>query len=154
KPLGPSVEEFYQAVTGTFQRGGNVIVPTFALERVQELLFFLSQGIQSGRLAGSTQVFIDSPMAISSTEIMRHHVEDLRPEIAALIDGGHDPFAFPGLHYTRERAESVALNNVRSGAIIMAGSGMCTGGRVRHHLEHNLLAARVDRGVCWLRGQW
>jgi metallo-beta-lactamase family protein len=138
KPLGPSIEEFYGAVTETFNRGGNVVIPTFAMERTQELLYFVSRGIEGNRLARLTQVFVDSPMAISSTEIMRHHLEDLRPEIGELIRQGHDPFGFPGLHYTRDKADSVALNKVRSGAIIMAGSGMCTGGRVRHHLKHNL----------------
>jgi metallo-beta-lactamase family protein len=138
KPLGPSIEEFYDAVTDTFRRGGNIIVPTFALERPQELLYFISQGIERDRLTKSTQVFLDSPMAISATEIMQRHLECLQPEIAKLIREGHDPFHLPGLHYTRERAESAALNKIRAGAIIMAGSGMCTGGRVRHHLKHNL----------------
>ena len=138
KPLGPSIEEFYDAVTGTFGRGGNVVVPTFALERAQELLYFISQGIDHDRLTKSTQVFVDSPMAISATEIMQRHLEGLQPEIAKLIRDGHDPFHFPGLHFTRESAESAALNKIQSGAIIMAGSGMCTGGRVRHHLKHNL----------------
>ncbi len=138
KPLGPSIEEFYGAITDTFKRGGNVVVPTFALERAQELLYFISQGIEQDRLTKSTQVFVDSPMAISATEVMQRHPEDLRPEIAKLIREGHDPFQFPGLHYTRESAESIALNKIQSGAIILAGSGMCTGGRVRHHLKHNL----------------
>ena len=138
KPLGPSIEEFYDAVTNTFKGGGNVIVPTFALERAQELLYFINQGIDHDRLTKSTQVFVDSPMAISATEIMQHHLEGLRPEIAKRIQDGHDPFHFPGLHFTRESAESAALNMIRAGAIIMAGSGMCTGGRVRHHLKHNL----------------
>ena len=138
KPLGPSIEEFYDAVTDTFRRGGNVVVPTFALERAQELLYFISQGIDHDRLTKSTQVFVDSPMAISATEILQRHLEGLRPEIAKLIREGHDPFHFPGLHFTRENAESVALNKIQTGAIIMAGSGMCTGGRVRHHLKHNL----------------
>ncbi len=138
KPLGPSIEEFYDAVTDTFKRGGNVIVPTFALERAQELLYFISQGIDHDRLIKSTQVFVDSPMAISATEVMQRHLEGLRPEIATLIREGHNPFHFPGLHFTRESAESVALNKINTGAIIMAGSGMCTGGRVRHHLKHNL----------------
>ena len=138
KPLGPSIEEFYDAVTDTFRRGGNVVVPTFALERAQELLYFISQGIDHDRLTKSTQVFVDSPMAISATEIMQRHLEGLQPEIAKLIRDGHDPFHFPGLHFTRENAESVALNKIQTGAIIMAGSGMCTGGRVRHHLKHNL----------------
>jgi metallo-beta-lactamase family protein len=138
KPLGPSIEEFYDAVTDAFKRGGNVVIPTFALERAQELLYFISQGIGRDRLPKSMEVFVDSPMAISATEIMRRQLEGLRPEISKLIREGHDPFHFPGLHFTRERAESVALNKVNSGAIIMAGSGMCTGGRVRHHLKHNL----------------
>ena len=138
KPLGPSVDELYGAVTDTFKRGGNVVVPTFALERAQDLLYYLNQGIDQGRLMQSTQVFLDSPMAISATEVMQHHLECLQPEIAKLIQEGHDPFHLPGLHYTRETSESVAINKVASGAIIMAGSGMCTGGRVRHHLKHNL----------------
>jgi metallo-beta-lactamase family protein len=69
---------------------------------------------------------------------MRRHLENLQPEIAKLIREGHDPFHFPGLRFTRERADSVALNKIQTGAIIMAGSGMCTGGRVRQHLKHNL----------------
>jgi len=148
KPLGPSVEEFYDALTDTFRRGGNVVVPTFALERTQELLYFLSLAIDHGRLTRSTQVFVDSPMAISATEIMRRHLDGLRPEIAKLIRNGNDPFHFPGLHFTRESAESVAINNIHGGAIIMAGSGMCTGGRVRHHLQHNL--GREDSSVVFV----
>jgi metallo-beta-lactamase family protein len=136
--LGPSIDELFEAVTETFKRGGNVIIPTFALERAQELLYFLREGISKGRLAESTQVFLDSPMAISATEIFRHHPECFEPATAKLLQGAHDPFDLPGLHFTRESTESVALNSIRGGAIIMAGSGMCTGGRVRHHLQHNL----------------
>jgi metallo-beta-lactamase family protein len=138
KPLGPSIDELFEAITETFKRGGNVIIPTFAVERAQELLYFLSDGIGKGRLAKSTQVFLDSPMAISATEIFRRHPECFEPATAKLFRDGHDPFGLPGLHFTREAAESVALNNIGGGAIIMAGSGMCTGGRVRHHLQHNL----------------
>jgi len=138
KGLGPSVEELYGAVEDTFRRGGNVIIPTFALERAQELLYYLREGVERGRLAGSTQVFLDSPMAISATEIFQRHPECYGAETAKLFRAGRDPFHLPGLHFTRETTESVALNNVRGGAVIMAGSGMCAGGRVRHHLKHNL----------------
>ena len=138
KELGPSMDEFYEAITETFKRGGNVIIPTFALERAQELLYYLSQGIAQGRLAQSTQVYLDSPMAISATEIFRRHPECFEPATVKLFQGGHDPFELPGLHFTRETAESVAINSIHGGAVIMAGSGMCTGGRVRHHLQHNL----------------
>ena len=144
KPADASLEEFYDAVIDTFKRGGNVIVPTFALERPQELIYFISEGIAQARLTKSTQVFLDSPMAISATEVMQRHLEDLQPQIAALIRTGRDPFHLPGLHYTREQAQSVAINKIRGGAIIMAGSGMATGGRVRHHLKHNLWRAEAS----------
>jgi metallo-beta-lactamase family protein len=138
KPLGPSVEEFYESMSDAFHRGGNVIIPTFALERAQELLYYLREGVQQQRLPGSMQVFLDSPMAISATEIFERHPECYEPEIAELFREGKDPFHLPGLHFTRETSESIALNRITGGAVILAGSGMCTGGRVRHHLKHNL----------------
>jgi metallo-beta-lactamase family protein len=148
KPLGPSIDELFEAITKTFKRGGNVIIPTFALERAQELLFFLKQGVTQGRLPNSIQVYLDSPMAISATEIFRRHPECLEPATAKLFQGGQDPFELPGLHFARETAESVAINNVHGGAIIMAGSGMCTGGRVCHHLQHNL--GRAESSVVFV----
>ena len=148
KQIGPSIDEFYEAITETFKRGGNVIIPTFALERAQELLYFLSQGVTQGRLAKSTQVYLDSPMAISATEIFRRHPEGFEPATAKLFQDGKDPFDLPGLHFTRETAESIAINDSHGGAIIMAGSGMATGGRVRHHLQHNL--GREDSSVVFV----
>jgi metallo-beta-lactamase family protein len=138
KPLEPSIEEFYWAITDTFRRGGNVVIPTFALERAQELLSVLHQGIETGRLAKTIQVFLDSPMAISATELFKRFPESLNDQTAKFIAEGDDPLALPGLHLTRAMSESKAINTVRSGAIIMAGAGMCTGGRIRHHLKHNL----------------
>jgi len=148
KPVPPSVDELYEAIETTFRRGGNVIIPTFALERAQELLYFLHQGVAEGRLSRATQVFLDSPMAISATEIFMRHPEGYEPAIAELFRNGRDPFHLPGLHFNREAAESIALNSVRGGAIIMAGSGMCTGGRVRHHLRHNL--ARRESSIVFV----
>lgn len=138
RPLPASIEELYQAIEATFQRGGNVVIPTFALERAQELLFYFRDGVETGRLPRSMHVFLDSPMAISATEIYRRHPECYDSETAALFRGGHDPFNLPGLQFTRETAESMALNRISGGAVILAGSGMATGGRVRHHLKHNL----------------
>lgn len=138
KQLQPSIKELYDAIQETFSRGGNVIIPTFALERAQELLYFLHEGVNSGQLPFGLQVFLDSPMAISATEIFKHHPECYDEETGQLFQEGRDPFSLPGLHMTRETADSMALNNISSGAVIMAGSGMCTGGRVRHHLKHNL----------------
>ncbi len=138
KPMDASIDEFYAAISDTLARGGNVIIPAFALERAQELLFLLNQGIEKNQLMPSMQVFLDSPMAISATEIFAHHLDDLQPAAARLLREGRDPLALPGLHFTRQRAESVALNDIRVGAIIMAGAGMATGGRVVHHLRHNI----------------
>jgi metallo-beta-lactamase family protein len=138
KPMDASVDELFGAISNTLRRGGNVIIPTFALERAQELLWMLNQGIEASRLMPSMQVFLDSPMAISASEIFARHPGCLQPEAARLFREGRDPLMLPGLHFTRERAESMALNNVRGGAIIMAGSGMATGGSVRHHLKHNI----------------
>ena len=138
KALGPSVEEFYQAITDTFERGGNVVIPTFALERAQELLYFLREGVESDRLPRSMPVFLDSPMAISATEIFERHPECYDAETCELFKDRRDPFHLPGLRFTRQATESMEINRVTQGAIVMAGSGMCTGGRVRHHLRHNL----------------
>ena len=138
KQLEPSIEELYDAINTTLARGGNVVIPTFALERAQELLFYLHAGKVQGTLPDFLQVFLDSPMAISATEIFRRHRECYDEHTADLFARGHDPFQFSGLHFTRETAESMAINQITSGAVIMAGSGMCTGGRVRHHLRLNL----------------
>lgn len=138
RSMESSVSEFLAAIRHTLERGGNVIIPTFALERAQELLFVLREARVAGKLPPSLPVFLDSPMAISATQIYRRHPDDLKPELAVQLGQGHDPFALPDLHFVEEASESMALNAVRSGAVIMAGSGMCTGGRVRHHLRHNL----------------
>lgn len=138
KSLTSSVAELYEVVTDTFRRGGKVIVPTFALERAQELLYFLREGREQGRLPQSLPVFLDSPMAISATQIFEHHPECFKPETRKLFSGRNDPFQLPELHFCREMADSIAINRVTSGAIIMAGSGMCTGGRIRHHLRNSL----------------
>jgi metallo-beta-lactamase family protein len=143
RPYADSVEEFYTAVIDTLTRGGNVLIPTFALERAQEILYLIRAGVESKRIRPAVQVFLDSPMAISATEIFAHQPESCAPAIAQMIRDGHDPFQIPGLHLTRGHADSMAINTIRGGAIIMAGSGMCTGGRIRHHLRHNIWRAEA-----------
>lgn len=138
KPLEPSINELWQAITDTFARGGNVIIPTFALERAQELLYYLRQGVEAGRLPHTMQLYLNSPMAISATEIFRRHPDGYNEATRTLFQNRDDPFDLPGLHFIRDMNESIALNQIRGGAVILAGSGMCTGGRVRHHLKHNL----------------
>jgi len=137
KQLQPSIEELYDVINETIGRGGNVIIPTFALERAQEILYYLREGVANKHIKHFITVFLDSPMAISATQIFSRHPECFDAETLNQSHDGADPFALPGLHFTRETAESMAINQVE-GAVIMAGSGMCTGGRVRHHLKHNI----------------
>ncbi len=138
KPLLPSIAELKRAIHDTVDHGGNVVIPTFALERAQEILWFLRGMVLGRELPGHPAVFLDSPMAISATRLFQRHPDGLSQEIRALLERGEDPFDFPGLHFARDIAESRAINNIHGGAIILAGSGMATGGRVLHHLRHNL----------------
>lgn len=138
KALEPTLDEFYSAISNTIARGGNVIIPSFALERAQELLYYLREGIEQGRLPAYLPVFLDSPMAISATQIYQRHPECFDQDAIDTLASGQDPFMFPGLRFTRETADSMAINHFVGGAVIIAGSGMCTGGRVKHHLKHNL----------------
>lgn len=142
KQLQPSIEELYDVINETISRGGNVIIPTFALERAQEILYYLREGVANKRIEHYTNVFLDSPMAISATQIFARHPECFDTETLKISGDGNDPFDLPGLHFTRETADSMAINQIEGGAVIMAGSGMCTGGRVRHHLKHNLWGKR------------
>lgn len=138
-----SIDEMYQAIRETLNRRGNVVIPSFALERTQEILYYLHRGIRDGAIPQHVRVFLDSPMAISATEIFRRHPECFGEDFVDELQHG-DPFAMPGLHFTRETGESMAINSIDNGAIILAGSGMCNGGRVRHHLKHNLWRERCS----------
>ena len=137
KDLEGSIHELYEGINHALQHGGNAIIPTFALDRAQEILFFLKQGEREGKLPPDVPIFLDSPMAITATEIYRRHPDYYKPEVRHLFEAGDDPLQPNGLKITRETAQSVALNSI-TGAVILAGSGMCTGGRVRHHLRHNI----------------
>ena len=138
KQLQPSIDELYDVINQTIGRGGNVIIPTFALERAQEILYYLREGVDKQLINRYTNVFLDSPMAISATQIFERHPECFNADTLKLSHGKGDVFDLPELRFTRETAASMAINLIDGGAVIMAGSGMCTGGRVRHHLKHNL----------------
>jgi len=130
KSIGESVREFKEAVLKTFERGGVVIIPTFALERAQDILYYLKQMYLKGELP-ECRVFLDSPLAISITKTFRRHPECYEKPLK-------DPFDFPYLRFTRTPEESKRINAVRERAIIIAGNGMCTGGRILHHLKHHV----------------
>jgi metallo-beta-lactamase family protein len=121
----------------TGKRGGNVVIPSFAIGRTQELMYRLNTLLLAGRIPEVT-VFIDSPMAVRVTDVFKHHRELFDVEMTRLVDQGHSPFTFPGLKMASSVDDSKAINYVRKGAVIIAGSGMCTGGRVKHHLVSNI----------------
>jgi metallo-beta-lactamase family protein len=124
-------------VLATKRRGGNVVIPSFAIERAQDVLYSLNNLLLADRIP-HVMVFIDSPMAARVTEVFKHHRELFDEETRNLIDQGHSPFRFPSLKMVESVHDSKAINYIRGTVIIIAGSGMCTGGRVKHHLVNNI----------------
>lgn len=125
------------AINDTARRGGNLIVPAFAVGRTQEFLYVLDELRREGSVP-RWPVFVDSPLAVGATEIFLRHSDCYDHETLALLRSGDDPLAFPGLRFSRSTEESRALNDIRGGAIIVSASGMCDSGRIKHHLKHNL----------------
>jgi metallo-beta-lactamase family protein len=128
------VEDVIQA---TKRRGGNVVIPSFAIERAQDVLYCLNGLLLAHRIP-HLMVFIDSPMATRVTEVFKHHRELFDEETRNLINQGHSPFRFPSLKMVGSVHDSKAINYIRGTVIIIAGSGMCTGGRIKHHLANNI----------------
>jgi metallo-beta-lactamase family protein len=124
-------------INATLARGGNVVIPTFAVERAQELMYYISRLSHRNRIPDAP-VFLDSPMAVDVTAIYQRHPDAFDLESYQLIASGEPPLHFPGLRLVRTAEESKAINRVREPAIIMATSGMCTNGRIKHHLRQNL----------------
>jgi metallo-beta-lactamase family protein len=116
---------------------GNILIPAFAIGRSQELLYLFRRHYHEWGLA-HWAIFLDSPMAIEATEVYARHWRLYDAEARQERHDNGDAFRMPNLRFTRTAAQSAAINRLRSGAIIIAGSGMCTGGRIRHHLKHNL----------------
>lgn len=145
RPMDETLEEFEQIIEEASANGGNILIPSFAVGRTQEIIFRLGQLYQKGKLRQQA-VYLDSPMAIAVTEIYHRYQHVYNPEDAQLINDGKSRSLhtfLPVLRYSTTTAESMALNRIESGAIIIAGSGMCTGGRIRHHFKHNLWKSNV-----------
>ena len=136
RTVDESVEELAQVVSIVLEQGGNVVIPTCALERAQDVLFYLGE-LQREQRIPRCRIFLDSPLAIDITRSYRRYATYLDHEVQQMIEAGEDPFGFDGVEFTRTADESRRINDVQ-GAIILAGSGMCQGGRVLHHLKHNL----------------
>ncbi len=135
KDLEKSIEELIDAIIGTFRRGGNVLIPSFAVGRTQDLLYIFNKLVGEGRLP-PLDVFVDSPLAQRATTVYASHPELYDAEAMAFMRSGRQGKL--RIHFTTSVEESQKINRIKSGAIIMAGSGMCEGGRIRHHFKHNL----------------
>lgn len=137
RDMKSSLAEFKQVITDTMQRQGNVLIPSFAIERTQEILVMLKQLYLSGELP-RCKVFVDSPMAIRATRIYNQYHSELNDNARNILVQDGSVFEFPYLQYTLTGAESMRINEEENRCIIIAGSGMCTGGRILHHFKHRL----------------
>ena len=126
-----------EITNSTWKAGGNIIVPSFALERSQEVLYHLNELIIEDRIP-HLMVFLDSPMAISITEVFKRHSELFDQEMSKLVRNNKSPFDFSNLKMVQTVDESKAINHISGTVMVIAGSGMCTGGRVKHHLVTNI----------------
>jgi metallo-beta-lactamase family protein len=137
EPGGEIETQLADVINAAAARGGNVVIPTFAVERAQELMFYIGRLAHRDRIP-DLPVFLDSPMAVDVTDIFLRHPDAFDREAWELIASGEPPLHFPGLRMVRTVEESRAINRHRGPAIIMATSGMCTAGRIKHHLRQNI----------------
>lgn len=136
-PFAATDDALAKIVNKTIERKGRVFIPTFALERAQEVLFSLERLHEQNKVP-RVPIYIDSPLAIAITEIYKLHPDGLAPEVQARILDRNDPFSPPGLHYVSDVSSSKALQASGEPCIVIAGSGMCEGGRILHHFRDGL----------------
>jgi metallo-beta-lactamase family protein len=141
-PANTGVQRLTDTILRVTARGGNVVIPSFAVGRTQELLYELNKLCDENpafkERMKSVSVYVDSPMATTATEVFRRNAQVFDDETRALLMKGDDPLDFEGLKFTRTSAESKLLNADTVPKVIISASGMCDAGRIRHHLKHNL----------------
>lgn len=134
-----SLDELAEAISYSYGRGEKVIIPAFAVERTQEMIYSLHLLAASGRLPKDMPVYVDSPLAIQATEIFKRYASSYFDEEAqAMIKKGDDPLKLPQLRYTLSTQESMAINSSPGPAVVISANGMANAGRIKHHLRHNL----------------
>jgi len=124
-------------INSTKKAGGNIITPSFALERSQEILYYINELLLADAIP-HLMVFLDSPMATRVTKVFQRHRDLFDEEMTEFIQQGESPFTFPGLKMLGTTEESKSINHIKGTVMVIAGSGMCTGGRVKHHLVNNI----------------
>jgi metallo-beta-lactamase family protein len=132
-----SKKELLEAIQYAHGNGEKVMIPAFAVERTQEIIYILAEFQRDGLLP-DIPVYLDSPLAIKATEIFRKNKAYYDEEASAIVDKGFDPFNMPNLTFTPSTQESIRINEQPGPAVVIAGNGMCTAGRIKHHLKHNL----------------
>jgi metallo-beta-lactamase family protein len=137
QPIDLTIKEFKGVITKTIENGGNVLIPSFAVERTQELLCLLREMHKSGELP-KCKVFLDSPMATKATAVYRNYVQQLTNRCQDNVEEDGTVFNFDSLIYTETPEASMGINDIKKGAIIIAGAGMCNGGRITHHFKHRI----------------
>ena len=126
-----------EVINSTAKAGGNIIVPSFALERSQDVLYYINELLLKKEIP-KLRIFLDSPMASRITKVFKNHAELFDEEMTELVNNHHSPFELGNLEMAGTSDESKAINKIREPIMIIAGSGMCTGGRVKHHLVNNI----------------
>ncbi len=137
EPMKDIPDTLCRIINETVERGGNLVIPTFAVERAQELMYYISELVYADRIP-KLPVFLDSPMAVDVTDIFRRHRRQLDEDTQALIDSDRPPLRFPGLKMVRTVEDSKAIKQQAGSSIIMSASGMCNAGRIKHHLRNNI----------------
>ncbi len=134
-------ERLHDVIDSTLNRGGNVVIPSFAVGRTQSVLARINDLVEGGRLTGLS-VFVDSPMAVAATRAFALHPEAYSDEARRLLGTGDEPLSFDGLQLTNSVEESKAINERKDPCVIISASGMCTAGRIKHHLRNNISSSR------------
>jgi len=140
-------EQLCEAVNKTFAAGGNIIVPSFSIERAQEVMYYMNELLMEDRIP-HIMTFLDSPMAVRVTEVFKKHPELYDTEMTQLMSQNESPFSYHGLKLVQSTRESKSINHIKGTIMVIAGSGMCTGGRVKHHLVNNI--ARPESAVLFV----
>jgi len=140
-PIEEAKIKLKDAINRTFQRKGKIIIPSFTLERAQEVVYFLDELLREKAIP-PMPIYVDSPLATDITDVFKYHFGFMNKRIRKAVNGGHNPFEFLNLTYIRDQQKSKSLNNDKRPMIIIAGSGMCESGRVLHHLKNNIEDSR------------
>ncbi|OGX17941.1 MAG: hypothetical protein A3K83_02140 [Omnitrophica WOR_2 bacterium RBG_13_44_8b] len=140
-PIEEAKNKLKEVINRTIARNGKILIPSFTLERTQEVIYFLNELLKEKAIP-QVPVFVDSPLATDITDAFQNHIDYMNKETRSAINKGDNPFEFLSLRYIRNQNDSKALNNDKRPMIIIAGSGMCESGRILHHLKNNIEVSR------------